>query len=135
MPVGGGATTPTHARPHTHARTLTPTQRTRTCTCSRTYTCARTPTRIAARYFHWYVRKDDPCLWEELREKALALKEVGIDALWVPPAYKGSSGDNDVGYGTYDLFDLGMGDFGYLSRWMYACPCRMFECHGACDLL
>jgi alpha-amylase len=26
---------------------------------------------------------------------------------WIPPAYKGSGGSWDVGYGVYDLFDLG----------------------------
>ena len=28
-------------------------------------------------------------------------------AVWIPPAYKGSGGGRDVGYGVYDLFDLG----------------------------
>lgn len=31
---------------------------------------------------------------------------MGITAAWLPPCYKGS-GENDVGYGTYDLWDLG----------------------------
>lgn len=32
---------------------------------------------------------------------------MGITAAWLPPPYKGSAGENDVGYGTYDLWDLG----------------------------
>lgn len=27
--------------------------------------------------------------------------------VWLPPAYKGSGGKQDVGYGAYDLYDLG----------------------------
>ena len=32
---------------------------------------------------------------------------LGVTALWLPPAYKGAGGDKDVGYGVYDLYDLG----------------------------
>ena len=31
---------------------------------------------------------------------------MGVTAVWIPPACKGKE-QNDVGYGTYDLFDLG----------------------------
>ena len=31
----------------------------------------------------------------------------GFTAIWLPPAYKGSGGARDVGYGVYDLYDLG----------------------------
>ena len=34
------------------------------------------------------------------------IKDAGIDALWLPPMCKGG-GDQDVGYGIYDLWDLG----------------------------
>lgn len=44
--------------------------------------------------------------YKKLSKNAKKLKEAGIDALWLPPACKGS-GDNDVGYGIYDLWDLG----------------------------
>ena len=30
----------------------------------------------------------------------------GITSVWIPPAYKGTT-QNDVGYGAYDLYDLG----------------------------
>mgnify|MGYP002148466797 CR=1 FL=1 len=35
------------------------------------------------------------------------LNEIGINMVWLPPAYKGASGGYSVGYDTYDLFDLG----------------------------
>lgn len=44
--------------------------------------------------------------WQVLGGKAAELKNAGITALWLPPAYKGS-GANDVGYGVYDRYDLG----------------------------
>jgi len=31
----------------------------------------------------------------------------GITAVWLPPAYKGAAGLEDVGYGVYDTYDLG----------------------------
>ena len=41
-----------------------------------------------------------------LKDNAKKIKEAGIDALWLPPMCKGG-GDQDVGYGIYDLWDLG----------------------------
>ncbi|MDU4715393.1 MAG: alpha-amylase [Anaerococcus sp.] len=41
-----------------------------------------------------------------LKENAKNIKDAGIDALWLPPMCKGG-GDQDVGYGIYDLWDLG----------------------------
>lgn len=57
-------------------------------------------------YFHWYTPADGNH-WDEVAMKAAELAEAGFTALWLPPAYKGSGGANDVGYGVYDLFDLG----------------------------
>lgn len=56
--------------------------------------------------FHWYLPPDGK-LWKELQEKATDLAAAGFTALWLPPAYKGQGGGYDVGYGVYDLFDLG----------------------------
>lgn len=56
--------------------------------------------------FHWYLPADSQH-WNRLTEAATALSSAGFTALWLPPAYKGSAGSNDVGYGVYDLFDLG----------------------------
>lgn len=57
-------------------------------------------------YFHWYIPADGK-LWEDVKNKATELAQAGFTALWLPPAYKGMSGGYDVGYGVYDLFDLG----------------------------
>ena len=46
-------------------------------------------------------------LWQELAGKAQELAHSGITAIWLPPSYKGTGGKWDVGYGVYDLFDLG----------------------------
>lgn len=57
-------------------------------------------------YFHWYVPADG-MLWKKVAQEAPALAKAGITALWLPPAYKGQAGEDDVGYGPYDLYDLG----------------------------
>jgi alpha-amylase len=57
-------------------------------------------------WFHWYIPADGTH-WQNLKREARALVEKGFTALWLPPAYKGIGGSNDVGYGVYDLFDLG----------------------------
>ncbi len=61
---------------------------------------------VMMQYFHWYIPPDGT-LWTEVTTIAKDLAKVGITALWLPPAYKGSGGGYDVGYGVYDLFDLG----------------------------
>ena len=57
-------------------------------------------------YFEWYLPSDSKH-WERLAEESDHLKELGINYVWLPPAYKGANGKNDVGYGVYDLYDLG----------------------------
>ena len=57
-------------------------------------------------WFHWWTSEGDGSHWRRLKEEAPALAKAGITALWLPPAYMGGS-VWDVGYGTYDLFDLG----------------------------
>ncbi|MCG7856760.1 alpha-amylase [Flavihumibacter sp.] len=57
-------------------------------------------------YFHWYYPTDGS-LWNHLAEQAPELRAKGINAVWIPPPYKGASGGYSVGYDTYDLFDLG----------------------------
>jgi alpha-amylase len=57
-------------------------------------------------YFHWYLPNDGNH-WKNVATQANAIAQAGFTALWLPPAYKGSSGSNDVGYGVYDIFDLG----------------------------
>ena len=57
-------------------------------------------------FFHWYIPADGK-LWDEFKDKAAELANAGFTAMWLPPAYKASGGGYDVGYGVYDLFDLG----------------------------
>lgn len=56
--------------------------------------------------FEWDLPSDG-LHWQRLTREAFALRRCGFSALWLPPAYKGASGANDVGYGVYDLYDLG----------------------------
>lgn len=56
--------------------------------------------------FHWYTPADGS-LWKQLAKEAPELAKAGFTSLWLPPAYKGTAGGFDVGYGVYDLFDLG----------------------------
>ena len=57
-------------------------------------------------YFEWYLPSDST-LWNILTKDVKHLENIGITHLWLPPAYKGASGKDDVGYGVYDLYDLG----------------------------
>ncbi|MBE9031426.1 alpha-amylase [filamentous cyanobacterium LEGE 11480] len=61
---------------------------------------------VMMQFFHWYVEPDGK-LWNDLKSKSNDLAEIGITALWLPPAYKGLGGGYDVGYGVYDMYDLG----------------------------
>lgn len=63
------------------------------------------PNDVIMQYFHWYLPNDGK-LWQALKEDADHLADIGISMVWMPPAFKGTSSD-DVGYGVYDLFDLG----------------------------
>lgn len=57
-------------------------------------------------FFEWYLPSDS-YLWKKLKYEAVKLSNLGINYIWMPPAYKGTGGINDVGYGVYDLYDLG----------------------------
>ena len=56
-------------------------------------------------YFEWYLPSDGQH-WSLLAADAPHLADLGIRKIWMPPAFKATSA-NDVGYGVYDLFDLG----------------------------
>ena len=56
-------------------------------------------------YFEWYL-PNDGLWWKRCAAKAPNLAVLGITQVWLPPAYKGSAQD-DVGYGVYDMYDLG----------------------------
>lgn len=57
-------------------------------------------------YFEWYMPNNGNT-WNALKADAQHLNDIGITAVWLPPAYKGQAGTSDVGYGVYDLYDLG----------------------------
>ena len=61
---------------------------------------------IIMQYFEWYMNCNQN-LWNTISEKAEELSKLGITALWLPPAYKGIGGKDEVGYGVYDVYDLG----------------------------
>jgi len=62
--------------------------------------------RTLMQFFEWYLPSDGGH-WNFLKEQSKALSDVGVNTLWLPPAYKGGGGSNDTGYGVYDLYDLG----------------------------
>lgn len=57
-------------------------------------------------YFEWYYPADGS-LWKKLANEAEALAQLGITAIWVPPACKGEQGKESRGYDIYDFYDLG----------------------------
>ena len=60
---------------------------------------------VMMQFFQWY--SPAGVVWTELASEAPNLARSGFTSVWLPPAYKGAGGVNDVGYGVYDLFDLG----------------------------
>lgn len=60
---------------------------------------------VMMQYFEWELPNTGD-LWNKLANDAAHLAEIGITAVWIPPAYKAESQDN-VGYSCYDLYDLG----------------------------
>lgn len=61
---------------------------------------------VMLQYFHWYIPTDGN-FWNKLKEDAPALAAKGINAVWLPPAFKAAAGGYSVGYDVYDLYDLG----------------------------
>ncbi|MDY0235462.1 MAG: alpha-amylase [Gudongella sp.] len=55
--------------------------------------------------FEWYLENDGN-YYNNMKSRAKELKEAGFGAIWIPPVYK-ATGTNDVGYGVYDIYDLG----------------------------
>ena len=60
---------------------------------------------LLMQYFEWYLPNDGKH-WQRLIEDAEHLSQIGVDNVWFPPVTKATSTD-DVGYGIYDLWDLG----------------------------
>jgi alpha-amylase len=55
--------------------------------------------------FEWYLENDGQ-YYNNMKSRAKELKEAGFGSIWIPPVYK-ATGTNDVGYGVYDIYDLG----------------------------
>ncbi|WP_029906895.1 alpha-amylase [Prevotella sp. 10(H)] len=60
---------------------------------------------VMMQYFEWNLPNDGN-LWKQLKDDAKHLSEIGVTAVWIPPAYKADE-QKDEGYATYDLYDLG----------------------------
>lgn len=61
---------------------------------------------VMMQFFHWYIEPDGQ-LWNFLKNQSKHLSDIGITAVWMPPAMKGNAGGLDNGYTPYDLYDLG----------------------------
>lgn len=64
------------------------------------------PNETMIQFFEWYLPADCS-LWNKTAMEAEYLSDLGINYIWLPPAYKGIGGNAEVGYGVYDLYDLG----------------------------
>lgn len=62
--------------------------------------------RMMLQAFEWYL-SNDGSFWKRIRAAAPSFSLIGLTSVWLPPACKGAGGINDVGYGIYDLYDLG----------------------------
>lgn len=71
--------------------------------------------------FEWDLPNDGQH-WNRLKEMAPILSEMGITAVWIPPFTKPvrlNDGLDEVGYGVYDLWDLGEFDQSGMIRTKY----------------
>lgn len=82
---------------------------------------------IMLQSFEWYSSEKGD-LWKRIALKAPQLSAMGITAVWLPPAYKGMGGIHDVGYGVYDLYDLGEFDQKGTIRTKYGTKEEYIEC-------
>jgi len=60
---------------------------------------------VMMQYFEWNMPNEGN-FWKQLKEDAKHLSEIGVTSVWIPPAYKADE-QQDEGYATYDLWDLG----------------------------
>lgn len=61
---------------------------------------------VMMQYFEWYMNCNKN-LWNSVKKKGDELSKLGVTSIWLPPAYKGIGGENEVGYAVYDVYDLG----------------------------
>ncbi|MCM3747749.1 alpha-amylase [Paenibacillus pasadenensis] len=81
-------------------------------------------------FFEWHVPADGRH-WQRLKERAAELKAAGIDAVWIPPATKAFSPE-DNGYSVYDLYDLGEFEQKGAVRTKYGTKQQLQEAIAAC---
>lgn len=65
---------------------------------------------VCFQFFHWFLTAGGTPLWQQLRDEADHLRDIGVDAVWIPPPQKCASGGFSVGYDVFDHFDLGAYD-------------------------
>lgn len=65
--------------------------------------------KVVLQAYWWdYWNSNYPGSWANyLTELAPRLKDMGIDAVWIPPISKGNNGQGSVGYDIFDHYDLG----------------------------
>ena len=85
---------------------------------------------IMMQYFEWYLPANGEH-WRHLQKDAAELAALGVSGVWIPPCTKGSSPD-DVGYGVYDLYDLGEFDQKGMVRTKYGTKQELQEAITAC---
>lgn len=79
--------------------------------------------------FEWYCTSDGS-YYRQMKENIELLQKVNITSIWLPPSTKGGS-TYDVGYGVYDLFDLGEFDQKGSVRTKYGTKDELLELIGA----
>ena len=77
--------------------------------------------------FSWYLPTDGGH-WQRVVDRSVEFDDLGITAVWLPPAYKGANGTDDVGYGVYDLYDLGEFDQKGTIRTKYGTKSQYLAC-------
>ncbi len=82
---------------------------------------------VIIQFFEWYMDCHQN-LWNVISNEVEKLQELGITAIWLPPAYKGIGGKDEVGYGVYDVYDLGEFDQKGTIKTKYGSKDEYIEC-------
>jgi alpha-amylase len=82
---------------------------------------------IMLQFFHWYSWEGGN-LWNFLKDEAPKLADLGVTAVWLPPASKGTQGVNSRGYDVYDLYDLGEFDQKGSAKTRYGSKDEYIQC-------
>lgn len=72
--------------------------------------------------------KNPGTFWDDLAQRSGELADAGFTAVWLPPACKAQGGTDDVGYGIYDLYDLGEFDQKGSVETRYGSKEQLLEC-------